>query len=149
MTVLDVVIHPDHILRQKTTEVTQFDGYLTKLVKNMFETMDKHKGVGLAGPQVGVLDSVLVVGYNKDRFCLINPEIIEASGSQWGEEGCLSIPGVRLDVERYTRIKVAAQDLEGNRIEVEAKEFIARIIQHEMDHLQGVLIVDKGRPIEE
>ena len=149
MTILDVVLHPNPILRQYTTDVTQFDDNLKKLIQNMFQTMDSQKGVGLAAPQVGILDSLLVVSHEQHRFCLINPKILESFGSEWGEEGCLSIPGIRLNVERFTFVKVQAQDEEGNTIEVEANGFISRIIQHEMDHLKGVLIVDKGQKIEE
>ncbi len=149
MTTFDILINPNPILRQKTTPVTTFDSHLVTLIQNMFETMDSQKGIGLAAPQVGILDSVLVVGFKKNRFCLINPKIVESSGSEWGEEGCLSIPDVRLDVKRATFIKVMAHDMDGNGIEIEADGFVARIIQHEMDHLEGVLIIDKGIKIEE
>ena len=144
MSVLEIVIHPDDRLKQKTEPITVFDEKLNALVEDMFETMIKSNGVGLAGPQVGVMSQVLVVGFQDRLFQLINPKITVQTGSEEGEEGCLSIPGLIMMVERSTEITVTAQDRNGNTFELNEAGFVARIIQHEMDHLDGVLIIDRS-----
>lgn len=144
MSVLDVVLYPDDRLKQPTQPVTVFDKALSDFVEDMIETMFVSKGVGLAAPQVGVLSSVLVVGYKDRVFELINPKITRQSGYEEGEEGCLSIPDVIMMVERSTAITVEAQNRHGETITLDETEFVARIIQHEIDHLNGVLILDRS-----
>jgi peptide deformylase len=148
MAVRTVVYHPNAVLRDIAVPVSDCDSDLKTLVSDMFETMDSYRGVGLAAPQVGVGLRVLVVSYKKHRFALINPEIVSASGEAWDEEGCLSLPGVTLNVKRYARIHVRGLSVVGRPIVMREKGFVARIIQHEMDHLNGVLIIDNGLPLE-
>ena len=147
MTVLPIVIHPDPILRLPTDSITVFDDALIHLIGDMMDTMAHDRGVGLAAPQIGVLRKVLVVSYKRRRFALINPEIIASSGTDWGEEGCLSIPRLRLMVPRATRIELVGQTPQGKSIKLKERGYIARILQHEIDHLNGILILDKGMPI--
>ncbi len=143
MSVLDIRVLGDPVLREETKPVAAVTDELRELVKNMFETMDLAKGIGLAAPQVGRTERVAVIGVDKDRFAIINPEIV-GSDSKYvkAEEGCLSIPDVYGDVERPGRVTVRAMDLDGNTFEVDAGELLARCLQHEIDHLHGKLFVD-------
>lgn len=148
MTLRAVRIYGDPALRTKAKEVTVFDDELRQLVADMRETMHAYNGVGLAGNQVGVVQRVAVVDVPLDdsqraQFALVNPVLVERSGSQVGEEGCLSIPGIYEDVQRALEIRVRAQDEFGKPYEIEAEGYLARAIQHEMDHLDGVLFVDR------
>lgn len=144
MAVLDVLYFPDDPLTRKAAPVTVFDKKLDELVRNMFETMHAYQGVGLAAPQVGLSKRVFVLREPEGpEFCFVNPEIVEMEGCEEGEEGCLSMPGIYAMVPRATRIRVSAQDVHGERIELEAADFLARIIQHETDHLDGVLFPER------
>ncbi|CAM3352613.1 peptide deformylase [Marinicrinis lubricantis] len=145
MSIRIIVKEPDPILREKSKPVTKFNANLHKLLDDMAETMYDAAGVGLAAPQIGILKRVIVLDPHDDSTGLIemvNPEIIESSGEQLGPEGCLSIPGVNGDVKRHFHIKVKGQDRNGNDMVVEADDFLARIFQHEIDHLNGVLFTD-------
>jgi peptide deformylase len=145
MTVVDIIEYPNPILRKKSEPVTTFDDALVSLLVDMFDTMDSKKGIGLAAPQIGILQQIIIISFEKDQFELINPEILDYSGQRdIQEEGCLSMPGVQVDVERYDIIKVKAQNRKGDYLEFESDGMVARIIQHEVDHLKGVLITDKG-----
>ncbi len=143
MPVLDVLIYPDPVLRQATRRITVFDEKLKNLLENMFETMDAYKGVGLAAPQIGVLEKIIVVSYEERSLALINPEIIFHEGETIDEEGCLSLPEVTMQLKRFDIIKVKAQDFEGNPVLLDEHGFFSRILQHEIDHLNGILIIDK------
>ncbi|RVU54764.1 peptide deformylase [Anaerosphaera multitolerans] len=133
----------DPILRKKSREVTKIDDKIKILIEDMYETMDDAEGVGLAAPQVGILRKVVTVDdRDGNRFALINPEIVYSQGSQIGFEGCLSIPDRQGKVERANEVKVKYIDVEGNESEIEAKEYLARILQHEIDHLNGILYSD-------
>ena len=148
MTVRPVRIYGDPVLKTRAKEVVDFDDTLRRLVDDMFETMAAYRGVGLAANQVGVLQRVLVVdvpgdGGGSDRHALINPVLESPSGSEVGEEGCLSIPGVWDDVKRAARIVVRAQDPDGRPVTLTAEGYLARALQHEIDHLDGVLFVDR------
>ncbi len=148
MAILVVRTDEDPILRKKSREVTQFDESLKSFVEDMFETMYSYQGVGLAAVQVGRLRRVIVVDdYDGRKYAMVNPEIIEESGCEVGTEGCLSIPGKIGEVERFTSIKVKYQDLEGEEEILEAEAFLARIIQHELDHLNGVLYTDRAENV--
>ena len=143
MSVLDIRVLGDPVLREETKPVAAVTDELRELVKNMFETMDVAKGIGLAAPQVGRVERVAVIGVDQARFAIINPEIVEADTKlAKAEEGCLSIPDVYGDVERPARVKVRAMGLDGQTFEVEASELLARCLQHEIDHLHGKLFVD-------
>jgi peptide deformylase len=149
MAVFDVVKYPNPILRQICMPVLSFDAALVRFIQDMFETMDAADGIGLAAPQVGRSEQILVVGYKQKRFVLINPtlEFLGKSVST-REEGCLSLPKLLVDVTRPKTIRVKAQNMEGNFFEFKEKGMIATIIQHEYDHLNGVLIIDHGTPRE-
>lgn len=138
----------DPILRKKSKVVTNFNNRLEVLIDDMYETMYVAYGVGLAAPQVGILKRLIVVD-NRDeeenkRFYMLNPVILEKEGEEISMEGCLSIPGKQGIVKRAKNIKVKYNDLTGKEKIMEAEDFLARIIQHEMDHLDGILYTDKA-----
>lgn len=139
---MPLTFHPNPILREKTQLITKFDDDLLTLAQDMVDTAIENKGIGLAAPQVGILSQILVVTYD-EPFALVNPELISGSGSDVVEEGCLSLPDVYIPVERFTKIKVKFQTITGEVVEATFKGLVARIIQHEMDHLNGVLILDR------
>jgi peptide deformylase len=147
---LDIYTLGEEVLKQKCQPVTTFDSALRILVDAMFETMDQADGVGLAAPQIGVNSRLFVIHIkNTEKRAYINPQIIETSvETETAEEGCLSIPGVWHDVERPLRVTVQAQDLEGKAFTVKAEGLLARAIQHETDHLNGVLFIDRLDDIE-
>lgn len=135
----------DDILRKKCREVTKFDDKLAELLDDMADTLKNADGVGLAAPQVGILRRVCIVDVRdgKGVLELINPEILEKSGSQTGNEGCLSAPGEWCEVVRPATVKVRAFDRHGKEFTLEASELKARAICHEVDHLDGVLFIDR------
>lgn len=148
MSVRPVRIYGDPVLRQKALPIATPDDALRALVADLRETMHAYHGVGLAANQVGVLQRVLVVDVPLDdeqraQYALVNPEIVERSGSETAEEGCLSIPGVWEDVPRAQHITVQALDEWGKPLRFQAEDYLARAIQHEVDHLDGVLFVDR------
>lgn len=139
-----IVKDPDPVLREKAKPVPQITPNIHKLLDDMAETMYDAQGVGLAAPQVGILKRVIVmdVGDENGLIELINPEIIEREGEQFGPEGCLSIPGLTGDVRRAQRVKVKGLNRNGEEFELEGTDLLARCIQHEVDHLNGVLFTD-------
>jgi peptide deformylase len=142
----EIVKFPDPILERPTEPVTEFDDELRKFVDDMFESMYAAKGIGLAAPQVGISKRLTVIDLSfkerpEDRIILINPEIILREGKQYEEEGCLSLPEIREKVSRAAKVKVRAQDLDGNWFEMEGTELLARAFQHEIDHLDGILFI--------
>ncbi|GAA0358837.1 peptide deformylase [Bacillus horti] len=139
-----IVKNPDPILREKTIEVKNFNANLHKLLDDMAETMYQADGVGLAAPQVGISKRVAVIdaGSEHGLIELVNPVIVSKSGEQLGPEGCLSFPGLVGDVRRAQTCKVEAFDRHGEKFEVEGEDLLARALQHEIDHLNGVLFVD-------
>jgi len=141
-----IVKFPDPILQQPAEPVTVFDSELRKLVDDMFTSMYDAQGIGLAAPQIGISKRLTVIDLSfqkkpEDKIVLINPEVIEIKGKQVEEEGCLSLPEIRDRVVRAAEVKVRAQDAEGKSIEVEGTELLARAIQHEIDHLDGILFI--------
>ena len=139
-------VYGDPVLRSRAVPVERFDERLREEVQRMGVVMGDAIGVGLAAPQVGVSHRLLVYRVEPDSpvQALVNPTIEWAGGEQeWLEEGCLSLPGVHVDVERPVHVRVRAQDERGERVHVEASGFEARVIQHEIDHLDGVLILDR------
>jgi peptide deformylase len=130
------------VLRQHSVDVATVDDEVRRLIADMFETMDAAKGIGLAANQVGVARRVAVVGIEGDRFPLVNPRIVETEGRSIAEEGCLSIPEIYADVSRPERIIVEALDANGALFRKEASGLMARAIQHEIDHLDGILFLD-------
>ena len=135
-------------LQRESEPVVTFDGKLRDLARDMLETMYAAPGIGLAAPQVGVNLRLLVVdisaGEEKgNQIVLVNPEILETEGEQKGEEGCLSIPGFTAMVDRPRRIRIFGQNTRGERVELEAEDLLARVLCHEVDHLDGILYLDR------
>lgn len=137
MAIRQIRMRDDEILRKQCKEVKKFDEKLAILLDDMYETMVKADGVGLAAPQVGILKRVVVIDVGSGRIELINPEIIETEGEQEGTEGCLSFPGIYGTVKRPYRVKVKAQDRNGRWFTAEGEELLARAFCHECDHLNG------------
>jgi len=150
MSKLTILEFPDPRLRTKAVPVTRFDAALKQLASDMLETMYEAPGIGLAATQVNVHKQLLVLDVSevKNRpMTLVNPKIVSREGSQTYQEGCLSVPGIFADVERADRIRVEAQDVEGNPLAFDADGLLAVCIQHEMDHLVGKLFVDYLSPL--
>ncbi len=150
MAIRAIRIYPDPILRVQCRAVTAFDESLRKLVADMVETMHAAPGIGLAAPQIGVDLRVAVVDLSsgddpEQEHVLINPEIVHRQGQDTDVEGCLSLPGITDKVDRPTHVRLKAHDAEGNAFELEADDWLARAICHELDHLDGVLFVDHLR----
>jgi peptide deformylase len=143
VSVLDIRVLGDPILREETKPIGEITDEIRQLVKDMFETMYLAKGIGLAAPQVGRSERIAVVDVDHNPLVLVNPEVLELSSKQAkAEEGCLSIPDVYGDVERSVTVRVRATDLDGKTFEVEGSELFGRCLQHEIDHLHGKLFVD-------
>jgi peptide deformylase len=138
-----VVLGEDEVLRKRSRRVDKFDKRLRVLLDDMAATMYKADGVGLAAPQVGILKRVVTIDVGDGLIELVNPEIIESEGAAVGVEGCLSVPGKRGKVERPERVVVTAQNRDGKEIQLEADGLLAVCLCHELDHLDGVVYVDK------
>lgn len=152
MAVREIRLQGDPILRQKSKRIRNFnDPYLAELAQDLLDTMHDADGLGLAAPQIGVLLRMCVLelpGQEEPpepgvRYLLCNPRILKAEGSQEGPEGCLSFPGYVADIVRAERVVVSAQDLKGRSLRIKAAGLLARALQHEIDHLDGVLFVDR------
>ncbi len=146
MAILNLVLYPDDPLKKVAEPVEVFGPELVLLAESMFDTMYAHEGVGLAGPQIGISKRIIVCHEpeaDKEKICLVNPEIFDAEGEATDEEGCLSFPEVYAPVSRATCVRVRAFDPDGTPLEFDAQDFLARIIQHETDHLQGICFVDR------
>jgi peptide deformylase len=145
-----LTLYPDPVLRKVAQPVTAFEGDLARTIAAMFERMVASKGVGLAAPQVGLRKRILVLnatGDEKDNLALVNPTIVARSGPETlFDEGCLSFPGIYAEIKRPDRCTVRAFDPAGREFEKEYSGFESRIIQHEFDHLEGVLLVDRMSP---
>ncbi len=144
MPIRKIVTAENPVLRQKAKKVHRFDASLQKLVDDMFETMHAARGAGLAAPQIDISIRLFVAEYEERRVALLNPEIIKAEGEATGPEGCLSIPGYYGDnIRRAESITVKAQDVHGKTVRIRAEGWFARIMQHEIDHLDGILFLDR------
>jgi peptide deformylase len=133
----------DDVLRKKCREVDKIDDRLITLIEDMKETMYESDGVGLAAPQVGILKKVFVIDIGEGPLVFINAKIIETSGTQTDEEGCLSLPGETKEVTRPNYVKARALNEKGEEFEIESEELLARAILHEYDHLNGTLFIDR------
>lgn len=142
MSILDIRVLGDPILRKETVMVESVSDEVRALISDMFETMYAAEGIGLAAPQVGRTERITVMDVEGAKYALINPEIVARQGTIRGEEGCLSIPEVFGDIDRANAVTVRALDENGNEIEIEGNELLARCLQHEIDHLDGKLFVD-------
>lgn len=158
MAIRKIVTVPEEVLRRKAHKVTNFGKEFQTLVDDMVETMREAPGVGLAAPQVGVSTRLIVVEYNihndddenapKKLFVVANPEIVHTSEeTEPGVEGCLSIPAVVGEVERFSQIIVKGQNRRGQPVKIKASGWLARIFQHEIDHIEGVLFTDRAKKI--
>lgn len=158
MSLRPIVNVPDVVLRRKAHKVNEFDQDLQTLIDDMVETLRQAPGVGLAAPQIGVLERVVVIEYSSDDsedenapkklFTLVNPEIIKTSDdTEIGVEACLSIPGLVGEVERSYQIMVKAQNRRGQAVKIKARGWLARIFQHEIDHLDGILYTDRATKV--
>jgi peptide deformylase len=144
----EVVKYPDPVLAKPGVPITVFDAKLKTLVDEMFESMYAAQGIGLAAPQISISQRLTVIDCSfkknpEEKIVLINPEIVEREGKQVEEEGCLSLPDIREKVQRAAWVKVKAQDVNGEWFEVEGEELLARAMQHEIDHLDGILFIDR------
>ena len=151
MAIFELRINKDPILRRKAVEVRNFDFSLSSLTENMFETMYDSKGIGLAAPQIGISQRLIVIDIEEidadfPPLALVNPTITESTGEELGEEGCLSLPDFRAIVRRSTEISINAQNIDGQAVHFSAQGLMARVLQHEIDHLDGILITDRLRP---
>lgn len=143
MAIREIRKNGDDILTKVCKPVVKFDGKLHILLDDMYETMTKYEGVGLAAPQVGIIRRAVVIDVGDGKIELINPEIVETGGKQNGSEGCLSVPGTWGEVERPMYVKAKAQDRNGRWFIIEGKELLARAICHECEHLDGHLFLEK------
>ncbi len=153
MSIKKIYQYPEPVLRQKTEKIDNFDSNLAKLVEDMAETMYDAPGIGLAAPQIGQSIKLIVVDTTEDKegekkyLPLINPEIVAHEGNQVDEEGCLSVPELTANVQRYLKVTVAYQDLEGQAHQLATENRFAVVLQHEIDHLNGILFIDHLSPL--
>lgn len=151
----EIVVDGDPVLRRRARTVRRFGTALQDLVNTMFDTLRAANGLGLAAPQIGVSERVIVVEIPEDTedesgagtsVALVNPEIVKARGEQLGPEGCLSVPGFYGDVRRALQVTVKGRDPQGREVRMKADGLLARALQHEIDHLEGVLFIDLAEP---
>ena len=147
MAVRDLHLLGSPVLRRQGAEVAAVDDEVRRFIDDLFETMDIAKGVGLAANQVGVATRIAVVGVENERLAMVNPVIVSAEGKDRAEEGCLSIPDAYGEVERADRIVLEAMDRDGKPFRLDAGGLLARAIQHEVDHLDGILFIDHLGPL--
>ncbi len=140
---MPIRVYGDPVLNQRTLEVTEIDGRIASLADSMITTMYAAPGVGLAANQVGIQKRLFVYDKGDGPVVIVNPEIVESDGEWTYEEGCLSVPGLSWAITRPNQIHLVGYDLNGNEISIETDEFEGRIFQHEMDHLNGVLLVER------
>ena len=137
----------DPVLKTQAAAITNIDGKVARLVDDMFDTLyASDNGIGLAAPQIGVQKQIFVWEIDDEARVIINPQIVESSGEWLYDEGCLSIPGLYVEILRPNAVLMRGRDLDGNEIEIEANELMGRLFQHELDHLQGVLMFDRMTP---
>ena len=139
-------LYPDPLLRRQATRVIMFVGDLGRFLRDMLKFMKGRQGIGLAAPQLGVLERIVVAGIGDGALKLVNPEIVGQAGAETMAEGCLSLPGTFVEVPRCAVVEVRGQDARGHCVEFEATGLLARVLQHEIDHLDGKLIRDYKSP---
>jgi peptide deformylase len=141
--VLSICFAPDPVLRRRAKRVSSLDGSIQRLIDDMLETMPAASGVGLAAPQVGVSLRIAVIGLaDEDPIVMVNPEIVKRSGERTVTEGCLSVPGYRGEIRRSVSVTVKARDRKGKEFRVKGTDLLAQALEHELDHLNGVLYLD-------
>ncbi len=143
MAILPIRVLPEPILRQKSKRVRVIGGSVQRLISNMIETMHSAPGVGLAAPQLGTPLRVIVIGMpEQEDIVLINPKIVRRSGERLVDEGCLSVPGYIGEIKRAEIVRVKGRDQNGKEVRIKAGELLAQVLEHEIDHLNGVLYID-------
>ncbi|MBN1374639.1 MAG: peptide deformylase [Dehalococcoidia bacterium] len=143
MSVLEIKINPDPVLRKKAKKITSFDASVQRLIDDMIETMDKSSGVGLAANQIGVPLRVVVIRIpDQDVITLVNPEIIEKNGERLVIEGCLSVPGYQAEIKRAESVRIKAKDRHGKLFRKKGTGLLSQAFEHEIDHLNGILYID-------
>lgn len=142
----DIRTYGDPVLKSVAEKVENVDGKIVRLTQSMFQAMYRAPGLGLAAPQIGVQKQIFVYDIDGEQMTLINPRIVESSGEWVYDEGCLSIPGLYVEMLRPKQVLLEAIDIDGNEVRVEADELLARLFQHELDHLNGVLMFDRMTP---
>jgi peptide deformylase len=143
MAVLPIVSYPEEVLRQKAKRVSSIDGSIQRLIDDMVDTMHEVEGAGLAAPQIGVSLRVIVVELpGEEALALVNPQIVKRSGERLVEEGCLSVPGYRGEIERSTKVVVKGLDRSGREVRIKGEGLLAQVLEHEIDHLNGGLYID-------
>lgn len=152
MAIRKIYQYPESVLRKPTEKISTFDKDLKSLAEDMAETMYDAPGIGLAAPQIGESLKLIVVDTSKldddkDYMALVNPEIVEHEGNQLDEEGCLSVPELTSKVKRFKKVTVTYQDLDGKDLEMTAEDRFAVVLQHEIDHLNGILFIDHLSPL--
>ena len=149
MAVLPIRTAPDPVLRQRARRVTTVDRSILKLISDMIETMNAAPGVGLAAPQVGIPLRLIVIGMpDEEEICLINPEIVRRKGERIVDEGCLSIPGYTGQLKRSETVTVKGRDQHGKEVRIKADDLLAQALEHEIDHINGVLYIDRIEDME-
>ena len=154
MSIFDLRVNEDPVLRKKAAEVHNFDTSLSLLTNGSFETMLEAKGIGLSAPQIGGSQRIIVIDIEDvapdyPPMALVNPKITHASGESLGEEGCLSLPRFRAMVRRAAEVSIQARTVSGESVDFEAEGLMARVLQHEVDHLDGILITDRLLPADQ
>jgi peptide deformylase len=137
----EIRIYPDPILRKRALPVKNIDGQVKEVADRMAESMYRNKGIGLAAPQIGLLSRIIVVDLGEELKTLINPEMVEGEGESIMEEGCLSLPNIEVPVKRIEKVFIRGWNLEGKEVSLELISFPGRVYQHEIDHLNGILII--------
>jgi peptide deformylase len=141
--IFPIRVFGDPVLRQRAAEIEEIDAKIVRLSEEMIETMYAAPGVGLAAPQVGIERRIFVYDIGEGPRTVINPEIIESSGEWEYEEGCLSVPDLQWPIVRPKEVHLVGRDLQGNEISIEADELLGRVFQHELDHLDGILLLER------
>ena len=143
MSLKAIIRYPDPVIRKKSEFVEEVNEEIKQLIEDMTDTMHASSGVGLAAVQIGVLKRVIVVNVGEEFIAMVNPEILENEGESQMEEGCLCLPGVLIEIKRSEKVKVKGLNDKGEEIVVDAEGLLARALQHEVEHLDGILIIDK------
>ncbi|MHB9037280.1 MAG: peptide deformylase [Armatimonadota bacterium] len=141
-----IVTYGNEILRKRADEVAEFNDEIRNLIELMYEALVESRGLGVAGPQVGVSKRIFVYDVGEGQHALINPVLLSSRGEEWGFEGCLSVPGLQGEVPRAEHVVVTGIDEEGKKVKIKANGLLARVFQHEMDHLDGTIFIDRADP---
>jgi len=142
----EIVTYGDPVLRSRAEQIDHFDDDIRDLIERMHQVMAESRGLGLAGPQVGVAKRIFVYDVGEGRHALVNPRIVRATGEEVGAEGCLSIPGLQGEVPRALKVTITGLDENGKNVKIKAEGMLARVFQHEMDHLDGTMFIDRADP---